>query len=105
MTYDPEKYSSEDKWLNTLFRWFANNVDRYGIKIMGGVEFGDENGRMHFHGVAIIPDDFFGDDLQLVTSYSTKRRKREERLESKEIREKFGINDWKKLTGKTVFRD
>ena len=101
VTYDPEKYSSEDKWLNTLFRWFANNVDRYGIKIMGGVEFGDVNGRMHFHGVAIIPDDFFGDDLQLVTAYSTKRRKREERLESKEMREKFGINDWKKLTGKT----
>lgn len=98
VTMDGSKFSSEEEWLEKLFRLFANNSYRYGIKIMGGIEFGEENGRIHFHAVAYIPEDFFGDgDLYEVTRYSDKDKCWKKMFESKELREKFGINDFERI--------
>lgn len=99
ITFDPTKFATAEEWLDTLFCWFKNNAYRYEVKIMGGIEFGDENGRIHFHGVGHFPDGFFGDGLHKVHRYSKKDRRWKTMLEYDELREKFGINEFESLRG------
>lgn len=100
VTWDPEKFSTEEEWLRALVRWFSNNAFRYGLKVLGGFEYGDENGRLHFHGIAHVPDDFFCDgDLYKVNRFSDKDKRWKTSFEYGELREKFGINEWETLKG------
>ncbi len=99
ITRDSEIFPDADNWMTTLKRWFANNSFRYGLKIMGGFEFGDENGRLHFHAVAHVPEDFFENgDLKKVSRYSERERKWRNVFESTELRCKFGINEFESIS-------
>lgn len=97
VTIDPAIWKFPEEGINTLFRWFANNADRKGVKIIGGVEYGDENGRIHFHGLGSFPDGFFGDGLHKVKRYSNKDKRWKTMLEYDELREKFGMNEFESL--------
>ena len=100
VTWDPEKFLTEEEWLKTLVRWISNNAFRYGLKVLGGFEYGDENGRLHFHGIAYVPDDFFvAGDLYKVNRFSDKDKRWKTSFEYGELREKFGINEWESLKG------
>ena len=100
VTWDPAKYDSAESWLNDLCRYLAIKSWRSGWKILGGFEFGDQNGRLHFHAVAYIPDGFFKEnDLYKANRYSLKEKRWKRSLEFKEIREKFGINEFESLKG------
>lgn len=101
-TFDPALFVDPEKGLETLFTWIKNNAFRYGVKIIGAVEYGDENGRIHFHALVHIPDNFFEKgDLHNVTRYSLRDKKWKTTLESKTLREKFGINEFDYLPGKS----
>lgn len=98
VTWDSSIYSDVESWMKALCTWCANNSYRYGVKIMGGFEFGEENSRLHFHAVAHIPEDFFGpNDLVQVSRYSEKEHKWRNVMESVELRKKFGINEFERL--------
>ncbi len=99
ITIDSAKWKLQEEAIDFLFGWFANNADRYGIKILGGVEYGDENGRMHFHGLGSFPDGFFGDGLHKVTRYSDKDKRWKTMLEFDELRKKIGMNEFESLHG------
>lgn len=97
VTMDSSIFSSEEDWWEKLSRRFANISDKYDVKIMGGIEFGEANGRIHFHGIAYFPEDFWDGDLYEVTRYSEKDKCWKKMLESKEFRDKFGINEFERL--------
>lgn len=98
ITWDSSIHKTADDWVGTLLRWLGNNAYRYGAKFMGAFEYGEDNGRIHFHCVASLPDDFFT-DLHTVHRFSEKERCWMNFLESAELREKFGMNEWERLGG------
>lgn len=101
VTWSSELYETSEEWLESLLRYFGNICFRKGVRIMGAFEFGDENGRIHFHGVGYFPEDFFGDGLHYVKRYSTKRHCWEQSLEYEHIAKRFGINEFDSLKTKS----
>ena len=101
VTWSPELYETSEEWLESLLRYFGNICFRKGVRIMGAFEFGDENGRIHFHGVGYFPEDFFGDGLHYVKRYSTKRHRWEQSLEYDYMAKRFGINEFDPLKTKS----
>lgn len=102
-TFDPALFANPEQGLETLFRWIKNNADRYGIKVLGAVEFGEENGRIHFHALIHIPDEFLKRlKLKPITRYSIRGNKWKTSPESEVLRQKFGINEFDSLHGKNA---
>ena len=101
VTWSPELYKTAEEWVASLLRYFGNICFRKGVKIIGAFEFGDENGRIHFHGVGYFPEDFFGNGLHYVKRYSTKRHRWEESLEYDYMAKRFGINEFDSLKTKS----
>jgi hypothetical protein len=100
-TYDSALWSSPEVWQESIKRFIANNCDRKGIKIMGGFEYGDENERLHFHGIGIIPEKFFNGKLHKVQRYSDKEKRWKTSLEFSTMREKYGINEFESVKEKS----
>lgn len=102
-TFDPALFDDPVKGLETLFTWIKNNAERYGIKVQGAVEFGEENGRIHFHALVHIPEEFLKKlKLKPVTRFSIRENKWKTSLESEVLRQKFGINEFDSLHGKSA---
>lgn len=101
ITFDPERFRTSDEWLKSLLRYFGNICFRDKVIIMGAFEFGDENGRIHFHGVGYFPNKFLGNGLQEHKHYSTKRKRWETYFEFDKIRKRFGINQFDPLNMKS----
>ena len=102
-TFDPALFDDPVKGLETLFTWIKNNAERYGIKVQGAVEFGEENGRIHFHALVHIPDEFLKRlKLKPLTRFSIRENKWKTSLESEVLRQKFGINEFDSLHGKSA---
>ena len=98
VTYDPKLFETSEEWKNSLFKYFANCSTRKGVKILGGIEYGEETGRIHFHGLASFPDEYWiNDGLEQVSHFSKKQNCWETFMQSKHIRKRFGINDFKKI--------
>ena len=98
ITMDPSKWDSEEDWLNSLFKYFANCSTRKGTKIMGAIEYGDENGHIHFHGVACLTDEFFkNNELTNESHYSTKEKRWVNFKQHPHIRNRFGINEFERI--------
>ena len=101
ITFDGALFPDEKEAERALKRWFGNNHDRKGTLVMGAFERGDIGGRLHFHGIGHFPPNFFKQPLELVTRYSTKRRKMETILESPDIRDSFGNNSFDSINNMT----
>ncbi len=56
ITYDDNKFGSEDAFRRVLLNKFRNLCVRSGWRIMGVFEHGEENGRLHLHGFFYITE-------------------------------------------------
>ena len=61
---------------------------------MGVFEYGEDNGRLHFHALMYVPDGQMIGGLTDVKRYSTKRHKWEASTENTFFRTRFGINQF-----------
>ena len=98
ITMDPSKWPSEEAWLDALFKFFANCSTRKGTKIMGAIEYGDENGQIHFHGIACLTAEFFkNNELENKSHYSNKEKRWVNYKEHPHIRNRFGKNEFVRI--------
>lgn len=100
ITYDDEKFSSEEEFRRKLLNYFRNksNPKRGNWRVMGVFEHGSDNGRLHFHGFFYIPEGSEVGELVEAEHYSTKRHCLEKYIENTEIRQKFGINQYEDIS-------
>ena len=65
---------------------------------MGAIEYGDENGRIHFHGIACLTAEFFkGNELTNESHYSNKERCWKNFKQHPHIFSRFGKNEFKRI--------
>ncbi len=96
LTFDSAKCTAETfkaKLQDTLKKL----VMRKGWKYIGAWEHGGENGRLHFHGIFVIPDDQMVGELVSVTDYSTKRKRVQKKLQNTYFLKRFGLNEFKEI--------
>lgn len=101
LTFDSEKCTAETfkaKLTDTLKKL----VMRKGWKYIGAWEHGGENGRLHFHGIFVIPDGQMVGELQSVTDYSTKRKRRQTKLQNTYFYKRFGLNEFVEISPRDV---
>lgn len=92
-----EKLMDEAYFRASLRKCLSNLHTRRGWKYMGVFEYGEDNGRLHFHALVYVPDGQMIGSLQDVRRYSTKRRKWEESTENTFFRTRFGINQFDRI--------
>lgn len=97
ITYDSDKFPSEDAFRKVLLKRFNNLAVRNHWRIMGVFEYGEDNGRLHFHGFFYIPD---GEEVGKIVKqkhYSKKHGCVHEYYENTDFREKFGVNEYEDI--------
>ena len=92
-TWDPALFSTSDDWQKSLLRFFANIAERHHVQILGAFEYGDDNGRLHFHCLLSDPEKYFS-DFKTKNTFSKKDRRYKNVKESVLMRQKFGINEF-----------
>lgn len=100
-SYD-EKVMDEASFRTSLKKCLANLHTRHGWKYMGVFEYGEDNGRLHFHALMYIPDGQMIGWLSPVRRYSTKRHCWEDSVENSFFRSRFGINQFDELSHRDV---
>lgn len=94
ISYEDGRFADEQDFRTTLGRCFSNLHTRRGWTYMGVFEYGENNGRLHFHALVNIPEGEMVGDLITTRRYSTKRRRLEESCESTFFRDRFGVNQF-----------
>ena len=89
-----EKLMDEVTFRASLRKCLSNLHTRRGWKYMGVFEYGEDNGRLHFHALMYVPDGQMIGGLTDVKRYSTKRHKWEASTENTFFRTRFGINQF-----------
>lgn len=69
-------------------------VQRHEWKYIGAWEHGGENGRLHFHGIFVIPDGEMVGEIVSVSDYSTKRKRVQKKLQNTYFLKRFGLNEF-----------
>lgn len=95
---------SDAKFDECLFRrrlkdTFKNFANRYGWKILGSFEYGEE-GRLHFHGIVFVPRGNLHGSIFKVNRYSDKKGWRSVFYHSY-FERRFGHNEMDKVYGGT----
>lgn len=89
-----DEYLNEKEFKEKLREFFSNMKRRYGWLIAGKFERGDENGRLHFHGLArILPGTSFS-KIEDKIEYNKMTRRMELRHANVALDEKFGRTDF-----------
>lgn len=96
LTYDEEKMTAEE-FRNKLFRTLANLAYRRGWKCLAVPEYGECNGRYHFHVLARIPKGQMIGELIERNDWSTKHNHRVKTVSNTFFERKFGRNDFRKI--------
>ncbi len=96
ITYDDKKHD-EKSFENSLKLAFSNLHKRYGCLFQGVWERGEENGRLHFHGLIADKNRKILDGLELTRDYNPKTGKVKEYLQSKYFADKFGRNEFSEI--------
>lgn len=94
ISYEDGRFDSEEDFRATLGRCLSNLHTRRGWNYMGVFEYGEENGRLHFHALVNVPDDEMVGSLTFTRRYSTKRKCWEESCENSFFRVRFGVNQF-----------
>ena len=94
ITYDDEKFKDEAVFRDTLKRSLNHFVSRRGWRYFGVFERGEEEDRLHFHGVLYVPDGEMVGKIEKKGYYSTKRHRFEYCDENDFFFETFGKNDF-----------
>ncbi len=95
-TWDGSIHDTAEDWMKSILRFFGNTAFRRGVRFLGAFEFGDDNGRLHFHCLISDPENYFS-DLKKVHRFSQKDHCWKNMMESVMMRQKFGINDFESL--------
>lgn len=100
LTYSDEKMDA-DKFREKMRRCLSNLHTRRGWKYMGVYEYGDENGRLHFHALVYVPDGGMIGEIKERSSYNPKTGRMEKRNENSFFT-RFGVNDFQQITATEV---
>lgn len=95
-TYDSKKHT-EQSFEKSLKSAFSNLHKRHGCLFQGVWERGNENDRLHFHGLIYDPNKKITGDLESVSDYNPKTSKMKTYLQSKYFADKFGRNEFSKI--------
>lgn len=95
-TYNNELHN-EASFRKKLKIFLMNNVNRKGWKYIGVWERGEENDRLHFHGVFDIPEGTLPGELIEVEEYDFKTHKMRKTHPCVAITNKFGRNDFEEI--------
>ena len=101
LTFDSAKHTSET-FKARLKDTLKKLVQRKGWKYIGVWERGSENDRLHFHGVFVIPENGMVGELVTVSDYSTKRRRRQTKLQNTYFYKRFGLNEFEEISPRDV---
>ena len=96
VTYDDKKHTAES-FEASLKSCFSNLHKRYGCLFQGVWEYGEENGRLHFHGLIADPNRKILDGLEKVREYNPKTGRMETFLQSKYFADRFGRNTFSEI--------
>lgn len=97
ITYSDKIFNSEDEFKNTLLKYMQNKSVRNNWKYMGTFERGDDNSRLHWHGLIYIPRKEICGTINKKKQWSDKSYKSVDRYEHSDIANKFGMNDFQLL--------
>lgn len=100
LTYSDEKMDA-DKFREKMRRCLCNLHTRRGWKYMGVYEYGDENGRLHFHALVYVPDGGMIGEIKEKSNYNPKTGRMETRNENSFFT-RFGVNDFQQITATEV---
>lgn len=103
LTFDSAKHTPET-FKARLKDTLKKLVQRKGWKYIGVWERGNENARLHFHGIFVIPDGQMVGELEQVSDYSTKRRRRQTKLQNTYFYKRFGLNEFEEISSRDVER-
>lgn len=101
LTFDSAKHTAESfkaKLKDTLKKL----VMRKGWKYIGAWEHGSETERLHFHGIFVIPDGQMVGEIEQVSDYSTKRKRRRTKLQNTYFHKRFGLNEFEEISPRDV---
>ena len=96
-TYDDKKHTPES-FEKKLRKCFSNLATRRGWRIAGKFENAPDTGRLHFHGVAYVPDGEMIGTVMEMKDYSTTEGRMQTRHENSFFQESFGRNDFTGLS-------
>ncbi len=96
ITYDDKKHT-EETFRKKLRKCLSNLHTRRGWKYMGVFERAPETGRLHFHGLAYIPDGEMIGKVYRREDYSTAQEKMQVTYPNTFFEEAFGRNDFEEL--------
>lgn len=96
VTFDGKKHT-EQSFEKSLKNALSNLHKRYGCLFQGVWERGNENDRLHFHGLIYDPNKKITGELEQVSDYNPKTGKMKTYLQSKYFFEKFGRNEFSEI--------
>ena len=96
-TYDDKKMD-EETFRKRLKKRLSKLASEKGWRVMGAFERGGNTERLHFHGVAYVPDGGMIGTLELKKDYSVKSNHLQMTLVNSYFSEYFGRNDFKEIS-------
>lgn len=100
-TYSDELHT-EESFKAKLKDTLKKLVQRRGWKYLGVWERGEENNRLHFHGIFVIPENGMVGDLKTVTEYSTRKKRMRTKIQNTYFLKRFGKNEFEEITPHNV---
>ena len=95
-TFSDEKHT-EESFRKSLRNTLKHLVARKGWKHIGVWERGEENGRLHFHGIFYIPLEGMVGEIVETKDYNTKDHRMQTAHQNTYFLERYGRNDFKVL--------
>lgn len=102
-TFDGNKHT-EESFKKTLQNTLKHLVSRKEWKYIGVWERGKDTGRLHFHGIFVIPENAMIGTLEQITDYDTRKHRKQTTFQNTHFLNKFGRNDFKDICEKNVER-
>lgn len=101
LTFDSAKHTAES-FKTKLKDTLKKLVMRKGWKYIGVWEHGSNTERLHFHGIFVIPDGQMIGEIEQVSDYSTKRKRRRTKLQNTYFYKRFGLNEFEEISPRDV---
>ena len=103
-TYDDKK-QTEETFRKKLMTCLYHLADRNGWRYIGAWERGDKTERIHFHALIYIPPNGMVGEFEERNDYSFKSHKRKITNENTFFAERFGRNDFNKISHQAEVED
>lgn len=100
-TYSDELHT-EESFKAKLTDTLKKMVQRRDWKYLGVWERGEENDRLHFHGIFVIPENGMVGELETVTEYSTRKKRMRTKIQNTYFLKRFGKNEFEEITPHNV---